>query len=101
MVFGIGWEFPNSEAMRWEFPIRAYRTKVPDDKGMATALESLSEWEQSCVNMVYTWAAGHKDAHWTEALLTPANIYQFLVMPDYLKVKGRLFLTKAMMPSPH
>lgn len=50
--------------------------------------------------MVHAWVVDHKEALWTESLLTPSNIDRFLVMLHHLKVKGRLFLTKAMMPSP-
>lgn len=76
-VFGVGWEFSNLKAMHQEFPIRASRNKVPDDKGLTVALEPLSERVQSCVDMVYTWVIDHEDVLWIEALLTPANIDDF------------------------
>lgn len=100
LIYGVGWEFTNSELGQWDFPIRASWSKVPDEKGLVAALESLSEWKWSCIEMVHAWAKDHEDALWIEALLTLANIDHFLMVPDCSKVKGHLFSTKAVVPPP-
>lgn len=86
------WEFPTSEDMYKDFPIRAIWGVAPDEKSLWANMPLLSGWELARIKMVYAWYANHPDDLGIDFLLSSRIINKYLTTPDCLHIWGQDFM---------
>lgn len=91
-VSGSGWEYPKEKAVHQEFLVHAIWGIVLNDIDISI---TQSEWEENRLATVQAWALYHPDDVWTDTMLTEANIFWYLISPDWSYVLGRRFLRES------
>ncbi|XP_042954539.1 heat shock 70 kDa protein 4-like [Carya illinoinensis] len=81
-VTSQGWEFPAQEDIFRVFLVRVIWHLLHDDKSLWATMEPLSRWELARIETVRSWAEAHPEDLWTDFLLMPVYIDQFLMSPN-------------------
>ncbi|XP_042951904.1 uncharacterized protein LOC122289058 [Carya illinoinensis] len=99
-ISGQNWEYPGTEEVFLDFPIRTIWRHLPNEKDLWCTMLALLSRELARIATVNSWAKANLEALWTDNLVTTAHIDQFLKSPNQCFVQGRDFMITDTIPSP-